>query len=456
MRMRMPRTKVLAAAAGALLWVGILPASARAQAPAAPVTLTMDEAVLRAVEHAPRLAEARERETAATTSVTALRALGYPTASVSAQYLRSSHVYEFSVPDGTGGTRVLFPDFPNMYKARAEVSMPIYSFGRISSNVAAAESDVHAAAADRLTVEADVRLDAMRAYWLLATLREAAKVLEESLARTDAQVSDVRARVDTGFLPPNDLLSAQAQRARQQVRLLQARNDEAIAELDLARIIGLPGGTPIQIGSPFDQALPGATTATAAPVDDLVGRAIAHRSERAGLTARGDGLRESAKATIANLKPYLLSSAFVEPARPNIRFLPPEDVWRLSWAFDVRFVWPLFDSGRTKAQAAGLSAQARAVDARRTEFDDLISLEIRQRVLEIQSGKAAIAASDDAVTAAAEARRVLDERFRAGVATSTEVLDAQVALLEAQLERTRLSAGLRLSEARLLRALGER
>ena len=60
------------------------------------------------------------------------------------------------------------------------------------------------------------------------------------------------------------------------------------------------------------------------------------------------------------------------------------------------------------------------------------------------------------IAAATEARRVVDERFRAGVATSTEVLDAQVALLEAELERTRLNAGLRLSEARLLRAVGER
>jgi outer membrane protein TolC len=50
---------------------------------------------------------------------------------------------------------------------------------------------------------------------------------------------------------------------------------------------------------------------------------------------------------------------------------------------------------------------------------------------------------------------VVEERFRAGVATSTEVLDAQVALLEAELERTQLNAGLRLSEARLLHVLGE-
>ena len=60
------------------------------------------------------------------------------------------------------------------------------------------------------------------------------------------------------------------------------------------------------------------------------------------------------------------------------------------------------------------------------------------------------------MTAATEARRVVEERFRAGVATGTEVLDAQLALIEAELEQTRLTAALRLSEADLVRAVGGR
>jgi outer membrane protein len=135
--------------------------------------------------------------------------------------------------------------------------------------------------------------------------------------------------------------------------------------------------------------------------------------------------------------------------------VPPVNEWRDSWTLDFKFVWPFFDSGHTRAQAATFTAQAKAVDARRNDLDGLVSLEVRQRLLDVEFGREAIVASDQAVAAAAEARRVLDERFRAGVATSTEILDAQVALLEAQLERTRLTAGLRLSEARLLHAIGE-
>jgi outer membrane protein TolC len=59
-----------------------------------------------------------------------------------------------------------------------------------------------------------------------------------------------------------------------------------------------------------------------------------------------------------------------------------------------------------------------------------------------------------AVRAASEARRVVAERFAVGVATSTELLDAQVDQLQAELEQTRALANVRLAEARLARALG--
>jgi outer membrane protein TolC len=63
--------------------------------------------------------------------------------------------------------------------------------------------------------------------------------------------------------------------------------------------------------------------------------------------------------------------------------------------------------------------------------------------------------ASDGVRAAAEARRVVGERFGAGVATSTEVLDAEADLLDAELARTRALANARLAEARLARAIGD-
>jgi outer membrane protein TolC len=88
------------------------------------------------------------------------------------------------------------------------------------------------------------------------------------------------------------------------------------------------------------------------------------------------------------------------------------------------------------------------------DLDASLAVDVRQRLAEVESSRAAVDAANDAVRSATEARRVLGERFAAGVATSTDVLDSQVALLQAELDRTQAIANAHLADARLSRALG--
>jgi outer membrane protein TolC len=120
----------------------------------------------------------------------------------------------------------------------------------------------------------------------------------------------------------------------------------------------------------------------------------------------------------------------------------------------VNLSWPVFDGGRVRAEVAEAAANRKAAEQRLQEFDVNVAAEVRQRAGDVASARAAIAAADAGVRAATEARRVLADRFSAGVATNTDVLDAQVALLQAELDRTRALANARLAEARLDRAVG--
>jgi outer membrane protein TolC len=88
------------------------------------------------------------------------------------------------------------------------------------------------------------------------------------------------------------------------------------------------------------------------------------------------------------------------------------------------------------------------------EFDSKLGVVVLKRSLEVLSAVASVAAATSGVTAAADARRVVDERYRAGVIAGIEVLDAEYALLQAQLDLTRAQATVRLTEAQLTRALG--
>jgi outer membrane protein TolC len=120
----------------------------------------------------------------------------------------------------------------------------------------------------------------------------------------------------------------------------------------------------------------------------------------------------------------------------------------------VNLRWSLWDGGRVRAEIAEADASRRAAEQRLADFDSMVEVEVRQRLRDLEAAGASIAAAESGVRSAGEARRVVAERFAAGVATSTDVLDAQVALLQAELDRTRALANARLAAARLDRALG--
>jgi outer membrane protein len=160
------------------------------------------------------------------------------------------------------------------------------------------------------------------------------------------------------------------------------------------------------------------------------------------------------RLALALNKPTVAFTGGVDYANPNPRLFPRKGEWQESWDVGVSVNWNFFDFGRAKSQAAEAAAAAAAVTERIAELDALVSAEVRQRLLDVETSRAMVVAAGDAVRSAAEARRVVTERFGAGVATSTDVLVAQVALLETELSRTRALANVRLAEARLERALG--
>jgi outer membrane protein TolC len=147
-------------------------------------------------------------------------------------------------------------------------------------------------------------------------------------------------------------------------------------------------------------------------------------------------------------------SGGVDYARPNPRIFPRADQWNESWDAGLHVRWSLWDGGRVTAELAQASAVVEAGRQRLAEFDSVLALEVRQRTLEIASGRAAIEAATDAVRAATEARRVVEERYQAGVIAQGEVRDAEFALVQAQLDETRAGAAMHLAEARLARAVG--
>jgi outer membrane protein len=435
-RQRRCTSLVGAAALAALL----LPGVARAQAPL-PAQLTLDEALTRAAANSHRLGELRAREGAAGAVVDQQRAADNPAIAVQAGYQRTNHVQPYGFVQN-GRLLVLYPDVPDNWRSRLDLQWPIYTGGRTAASERAAIAEREASGRDVEQAHADLRLETTRAFWALVTATEAARVVEESVARVEAQLRDVRARFEAGFLPPNDVLTVESQVAQQQTLLIGARNQRDASRAELARLIGAPVDADFALDATL--ALP-----PAAPV-----LPPSRRADLVALELRAEAAAALVDAARAESRPTVAIIGGVDLARPNPRIFPRQDVWEDSWDLGINVTWTLWNAGRTAAQVAEATHRLDAARERTAELDSQIALEVRQRQLDVASALAQVATAELALRSAVEARRVVAERFSAGVASSTDLLDAQVDQLEAALDRTRAMASVKLAEARLARALG--
>jgi outer membrane protein len=423
-----------------------------AEAPAqTSIRLTVDDAISRGIQASHRLAEIEARRTASVAAVDVRGSADRPVLSLQAGYTRTNHVDDFALPDPSAGGQLvsLYANVPDNYRTRLDLQWPIYTGGRTDALERAARAEADALGHDRSAAQADLKLEITRAYWSLVTAGASIGVLEQALARMDAHLANTRNRLQAGLVPPSDVLSTEAQRSRQQMLLIEARNLREATSADLHRLVGLPPDAMIEVDSTFAP-----PRAPAAPPAALVGQARADRPERRALEVRIQGADQLTAAANAGRLPSLALAGGYDYARPNPRIFPRAPDWRTSWDVSVNVNWSLWDGGRVKAEVAQAVANRHAVEEGLLEFDAVLESDVRQQRLNLESALAAISAAEDAVKSATEARRVVAERYAGGIATNTDALDAQLALTQAELDRTRAIANARLAAARLERVLG--
>jgi outer membrane protein TolC len=412
--------------------------------------LSLAAAQDRAVAARHRLAEARARAGTAEAAVAVRQAADRPIVGFGAGYTRTNHVIPFAFPGAGGRPLVVYPDAPNNYRTRLDLQWPIYNGGQTDALERAARAEASAATADVAAAQADLRLEVARAFWALVTARATAAVLDRSLARAQANVAEVRERLNAGLIPPNEVASAEAQESRQRMLLIETRNQGEQSSAELARLIGenvvqrIEPAADLELEAPASASLP-----------ELIANAQSTRDERRAMQLRITAAEEQVAAALGSRRPAVAIASGFDYARPNPKIFPRTDRWDESWDAGISATWALWDGGRARAEAAQARTLVDAARQRLAEFDSVVALDIRQRLLDIDSGRAALVAAEDSVRAATEARRVVGERYQVGVAIQTEVLDADVALLQAELDRTRAIASVRFAEARLTRALGK-
>ncbi len=414
--------------------------------------LNADEAARLAIEASTLTAAAADRLVAAEYGIKAADGARLPVISVNAAVARQNGVPEFAVPSDQPGQPplVLYPNIENTYSADLTLSQPIYTGGAITAYRDAARMDESAATWSQSLTALELGYAARIRYWSAVGASAGVAVAEAQLKRSRRLLDDARALREAGMAVNADVFAAEARVAAAEVEVIRTRNE---AEKTLARLrslLGINDGAAVTLADAATDRVPDHPAA----LTGLQQQALERRPELKMTDARIAGLGARARAVDAARLPAVGATGQYVVARPNQRYFPLVDEANDSWRVGVVASWKVFDGSQTKARAAGVEAEQRALQQDRGEMERTIRLEVETTRLELESALEAVGAADASASAAAAWEEASGERYAAGLALLSELLDAQADLTAAEAAQVRTRVAAWLADATLHRAIG--
>jgi outer membrane protein TolC len=326
--------------------------------------------------------------------------------------------------------------------AEATASQTLFSFESIQRFRAArtAEQAAQLSYKDILDV---VTLAVGNAY--LQVIEDASRIEAEQAQVRNAQAVYDQAVEDlhAGTSPKIDVTRSAVQLHTEQYNLSIARNNFAIAKLNLSRAIGLPLGQAFEIA----ETVPYADLAPAT-VDEALKQAYSSRNDFRAALASVQAAQKALSAVRAERYPVLAASGDYGVQGPA--FGTSHGIFGFQAGVSV----PVFTGGRIKGEVTAAEA---TLHQRRAEAENLrgqIDYDIRTAFLNLQAAKEQVAVARQNVDLANENLDRSKERFTAGVTDSVEVVQAQQSLASANDQYIASLYAHNLSKLELARALG--
>ncbi len=386
------------------------------------------------------LRDAADDEARATTR------LRFPVVDLSASYtqMQAAPFLDIETPAGRLQSPKIWPN-DRYAMSSAELSVPLWTSGRISGLINAARAGVQRAAAEDTRGVADLKLGVAEAYVGVFRARAAEAVAESTVASLQAHAQDVEVMFNQEAVPKSDLLAAQVALANARQQQLRAQHGLRLATSAYNRMVGQPMDRSPDLDPP-------AVPSRAAAVDGLaalVQLALRSRPELAALGAQQEAYAAQATAERAQTWPQI-------GLRMGVTHLDNQILDRQNFAsVGVGIQWRLFDSGQVSARVSAWRHRAEATRRLQDDLRTRIELEVESAWLDQDDAGARLRASAEAVAHAEENLRLSRELYAVGLATNAQVLDATALRVMAVTNRDGADYDSIIAAYRLSRAIGE-
>ena len=378
-------------------------------------TVTLSEAINRALDVLPSMVQARGAIENA--NATKLQTWGswLPTVSSSAgSSVNSSTRFD-------DRTQTMISGSSSSYSAGISANMTIFDgFARLAAH-RIANAEIVGADASYVNTRFQTVLQVKQAYFNALAAEELVGISDTRIQRAVEQLNISIEKLNAGTATRSDTLRSHVEVANAQLQRLQAETQLASAEADLARLVGLDGAVSAESDDALLEIADVDTTSLRAEV--LGQSPQIQQTDAAELSAAAQY-----SATTAQYLPRASASASKSWSASDWLDLNP------SWSARLSFSWTSYNGfsrelTRTRSRMALETARAQADDIRRQVNADLTVF-----LASLVSARTRLEIAEASRAASEEDLRVQRERYRLGAATIVDVLASQVNLDQAEVD----------------------
>jgi len=428
----------------------LLPAALLAQEPAT-YRLTLGDAARLASERSTPVLEAQARTAGAQARVRGSLSDLLPT--LDAELLRSARTFNtasfgLDFPTIPGQPPFFDPDGEvvgpiNATDLRARLVVPLVDFGALGRRRSAI-AGADAALEEERAVADGAAAGAARTY--VATLRAHADVeaRREDLALAEELLRIAEGQLEAGVAVAIDVTRAQSQVATIRAQLLAAEHQAEISDLLLRRALRVPD----QAGMELVDDLESMGVESIPLEQEAVTRALDGRSDLSAVEAYEVAARETVSATRAGRLPRV--TAYLDDGYFGDSYQRMLNTY--TWTF--RLSLPLWDGLDRSSRLREQEARVREVGYRIEDMEEEVAFQVRRALLGLNAAQEQAAAAAERLRLAELEVSQEEERLRAGVAGTGDVVRAAMRLNEARTARLNALSAVQTSRVGLASAMG--
>lgn len=352
------------------------------------------------------------------------------------------------VPDATGtlpGSSSTSGGTIESDGASASVSLTqnIWTAGRVSHGISAAEANVLAGRENLRQVEQQVMVTVIQAYADVTRDLEILRIRQENLKVLRRQLDESNARFEVGEITRTDVAQSEARLAQSESDLASAQAQLSVSRAAYAAVVGQAPSNLQTLPT-----LPGLPTDFDAAMD--VGLA-----ENPGVLAAVHAQR-AAEANVAAARAEYLPSARLNASyggtANDLSGLDLGD--RTSFTAGATVSVPLFTGGLNRSRVAQALERANAAQINVEGERRTVLQSVSSAYAQSASARSSVQAGEQAVRAASVAAEGVRQEAQVGLRTTLDVLNQELELRSAEVALTSARRNEYVAQAQLLAAMG--